>query len=118
MKNYVFEVEKLSEELNQKIIEAYDAVVTKHGELQVQMGAHPPQTGCFEIKLNIKMRIEQFFTKVNGVGYDINHIGNKREFFVKGFQVARLRYRMKPIKNMSIDERQEVLNHIIKRYSL
>ena len=118
MRNYALELQKLSEELNNEIIDAYDTVVKKHGERPVQIGRNPPQLNTFEIPLRLETRIEKFFTKVNGIGYDRSNGINQRKFFIKGFQVARGRYRMKPLHYMSIEERQVVLEHLIKRYGL
>jgi len=116
MRNYTLEVQNISNELNLELIQIYDVVVNKFGERPVQIGKNPPQRNCFEIKVNLKTRIENYFTKINGIGYDKTHRG--REFFVKGFQVARLRYRMKPIKDLTIKERQEILEHIKEYYNI
>jgi len=118
MKNYALEVEKLSDELTEQIIKLYDKVVVKRGQRQVQMGTYPPQPHTYEIPLKFNTKLEGYFTKVNGLGYDSHFNTSSRAFFLKGFQVGRLKYRMKPIKNLSVEERQIVLDELIKQYNL
>ena len=118
MKNYALEVEKISDELTEAIIKLYDKVVVKGGERQVQIGKHLPMMHCYEIPLKFQTKVDGYYTKVNGLGYDKTFNGTSREFFLKGFQVARLKYRMKPIKNLDVWERQTILDELIKQYNL
>lgn len=118
MRNYALEFEMLSNELTESIIKLYDKAVAKSGQRQVQMGKHLPMPHCYEIPLKLNTKVDGYFTKVNGLGYDKIHNGTSREFFLKGFQVGRRKYRMKPITNLDVWQRQEILDELIKQYNL
>jgi len=106
MRDFIAEYEQLNMDINEEIVNIYDELKT--------LGAEQPLAFCgevkndfYEIKINLEIRIDGWFTKVSSI------CRNRSKFFAKGFQVGRGRYRMKPIVDLPINQKQKILEHLI-----
>lgn len=106
MRDFKAEKEKLDNDLNGEILDVYKTLKKRGLEKPLTFkNMHIPNQ--FEIKLKHTQVVEGWYTVVNGIVTD-----NASMLSLKGYQVGRRRYRIKPIKYIDFEEKTVLLNYL------
>ena len=116
MIDYTKEYEQLETNLNNEIFEIFNKL-EKRGFIEpLYMGKDEKKKPVIHphyqvIKISLDTEIEGHYMKCNHIGYD-TFCMKPNSLFIKGFQVARKKYRMIPIKQMALYDKLPIVEHL------
>jgi hypothetical protein len=122
MRNYIAEHNALQNDITNDMLDRFKKVYNKIGVDHFKFGndALTKQPLIYDrveaIPVSFGMRLKGWYTKVNHIFIDKNC--GSPPLIVKGFQVGRGKYRLLSFKDLTIHEKQQVLEIFNKKFDI